>query len=449
MKIKLFLILLTVLSTTIAISQSQTLTLSSAVDIARGKNVSVIQAQNTLEAQQAGTLAAYGGLLPSVGATGRFSRVQRWSPGGIITDPVTGLPYATFSGFSASNSWSSGLSAQMVIFNGFANTSNVTRAEAQVNAAEQELSRTRQQTVFATHQLYLNIYRTFQLMKVSEDNLKRSKRQLERIIESNRVGAVALADVYRQQVQVGADELALIQAQSNYEKAKADLLAFLGTDLNAEYVFDFEGIPSDIDTSEFSSINRQYSDFPSLVKKAVEVRPDYRSVIENYNSADASVTIAKSGHLPTLSAYTSFGFTNEEFSRITDNKNLSFGLDVSIPIFNGFSTQYQIEQAHVQRKNAEENLKQAERQIVVDLRKALLDLESAEKQVTVTQTSVISAEMDRKIAEEKYNLGAGTLLDLLVAHANYTASVSNKVNAVIGYLLAKKQVELAIGIISH
>ncbi|MBU2471322.1 MAG: TolC family protein, partial [Bacteroidetes bacterium] len=84
-----------------------------------------------------------------------------------------------------------------------------------------------------------------------------------------------------------------------------------------------------------------------------------------------------------------------------------------------------------------------------DIQKARLDLEAVEKQVKVTQASVFSAEMDRKIAEEKYNLGAGTLLDLLIANANYTNAQSNKVNAVIGYLLAKKQMEFVLGTISN
>ena len=70
------------------------------------------------------------------------------------------------------------------------------------------------------------------------------------------------------------------------------------------------------------------------------------------------------------------------------------------------------------------------------------------KQVMVTQTSVKSAEMDRKIAEEKYNLGAGTLLDLLIASANYTNAQSNKVNAIVGYMLSKKQTEFALGTIT-
>jgi outer membrane protein TolC len=67
----------------------------------------------------------------------------------------------------------------------------------------------------------------------------------------------------------------------------------------------------------------------------------------------------------------------------------------------------------------------------------------------ITQKSVASAEMDRKIAEEKYSLGASTLLDLLVATANYTTALSNKVNAVMSFLLAKKAVEYSLGTISR
>ena len=99
--------------------------------------------------------------------------------------------------------------------------------------------------------------------------------------------------------------------------------------------------------------------------------------------------------------------------------------------------------------NAQEDMNQSERQIAVDIRKALLDLSQAEKRIIVTKTSVASAEMDRKIAEEKYNLGAGTLLDMLVANANYTNAVSGKVNAIFDFLLAKKSMEYALGSITR
>ena len=429
---------------------AKTLTLETAVDLALSKNLSVIQAQNSYEASQSSATAAQGGLFPTLDASAGVSRNQSWrnTPGG--TTVVNGIPitYPAGNSFSASNNFSAGISSRLTIFNGFANTSNVSRANANETASKLTLSRTEQSTVYQTHQLYLNVVRNWQLLKVSEENLKRSTRQLERITESNKVGAVALADVYRQQVQSGSDELALIQAQNNFEKAKADLVAYLGVEFEGNYAVDVSGIPDAIDTTEFASLNATYADYDALVKTGVERRPDYLATAENVNAADASVTIARAGHLPSVSASGSFGFSNEELSGLTDNRGLNLSLNVSLPIFNGFSTSNQVEQAQVSRRNADENLKQARRQIAVDIRKALLDLESSEKQVMVTQTSVHSAEMDRKIAEEKYNLGAGTLLDLLIANANYTNALSNKVNAVIGYLLSKTQAEYALGTIT-
>lgn len=430
--------------------QKKTLNLEGAINMALERNARIVQARNNLEAAQFGTQAAVGGLLPSLDANASFSRQQNWRDDPTGTVYYNGVPIqAGGASFQAINNYSTGLNSRVILFNGFANTSNVSRARANAVASEYSLTRAEQSTIFLTTQYYLDVVRTYELLTVNEDNLKRSKRQLERITESNKVGAVALADVYRQQVQAGNDELALIQAQSNHEKAKADLIAFLGADFaTEEYSIEMNGIPKDIDTSEFAAVNARYAGFENLVKTAIGKRPDYQASVENVNSADASVRIARAGHFPTVSASASYGYNNSDFDRLRDNKNLSFNLSVSLPIFSGFSTQYQIQQAQVQRNNAEEDLHQAQRQIAVDVRKALLDLEAAQKQVTVTQTSVQSAEMDRKIAEEKYNLGAGTLLDLLVAHANYTTALSNKVNAVTNYLLAKRGAEFALGTIT-
>ncbi len=433
MKFVFALVLTTIIMTLGVTAQQVTLTLDQAVSLALDKNSDVIQAKNTAQGEQSTVQSAYGGLLPTVDASGSYGHTTKW------VAPVPGV---------GSEEYSAGISGKLVLFNGFANTSNISRANANANSAEYSLNRTEQSTVYQTHQLFLNVVRNYQLLKVNEDNVKRSKRQLERITESNKVGAVALADVYRQQVQVGSDELSLIQAQNSYENSKADLIAYLGVNFDKEYVFDFTGIPTNIDTAEFVVVNSQYSNFNDLVKSAVEKRPDHQSMIENLNSAEASVTIAQGEHYPTVSANLDYGYSNNVFSRLTDNKKLDFGVTVSVPIFRGFSTQTQIEQAQVQKRNAEERLMQSKRQISVDVRKALLNLEAAEKQVQVTSTSVASAEEDRKIAEEKYNLGAGTLLDLLIANANYSTAQSNKVNAVNNYLLAKKQTEYSLGMIS-
>jgi outer membrane protein len=436
MRIKI-LTLANIFTATLVFSQTPSIqiNLEKALELALERNISVLQSKNNIESQKSAYQSAIGGLLPTL--NGSFGRTHNWVD-------INGTTL-----YSAGNSYSGSVSSGLTIFNGFANIANLDRSKYGINMSESNNKRTQQSILYQTHQLFLNLVRNFQLLKVNEENLKRSQRQLERIEETNKVGAASLADVYRQRVTTANDELTSINAQNNYDNAKNDLELFLSLDNTEKYIFDFSNIPSDIDTIEFASINQQYQNLDELYRSAILFRPDYLSAVQNLNISDASITIARSGVYPTVSASASYGVGDKEFSKMTDKRNLNLGVGVSLPIFSGFQTQNAIDQAKITKRNAEDQLKQTERQVKVDIEKARLVLESAQKQIKVTQASVLSAEMDRRIAEEKYNLGAGTLLDLLIASANYVNAQSNKVNAVASFLLAKKQMEYVLGTISN
>src|SRR5437773_1927567 len=203
-----------------------TITLDKAVDLALEKNIQIIQGQNSVEARQSSVQASVGNLFPSLSASGSYFNRRDWSPataaGSRFIDGVGNIPTSASDGFSLSESYNAGFSSSITLFNGFANYASVNRTKADASASEYTLNRTQHSVILQTNSLFLNVVSTSQLLKVTDDNLKRSQRQLERITESNKVGSVALADVYRQRVQVGTDELSLIQAQSSHEKAKAD-----------------------------------------------------------------------------------------------------------------------------------------------------------------------------------------------------------------------------------
>lgn len=423
----------------------RTITLDQAIQIALERNISVVTAQNTLHAQQSAVTAAYGSLLPSLSTGGNWQRAQRETE----TTFIPGVGNIPLRQSATTNSFNTSVSSSVVLFNGFANTSNVRRATANAVSAEHSLERARQSVVFQVASLYLNLLRNEQLLKVSEDNLKRSQRQLEQIREAHRVGSRSLADVYRQEVQVGNDELALIQAQNNFDKARADLIFALGLNVTDDYEFRDPSIKPEVDTAEFKVVNEKYRDYRALVREALGTRSDYLSAIEDVRAASSAVAVARGSYFPTITGFVSYGLNSSELSRLRDNRNLLWGLSISFPLFNGWQTTNQIQQAKIGLRNAEEQLSQTERQIQVDIKKSLLDLEAAQKQVHVTMESVISAAEDRRIAEEKYNLGAGTLLDLLIATANYTLALSNKVNAAYNYFLIKKQLEYNLGKIQY
>jgi outer membrane protein len=428
----------------LALAQTENVTLDQARNIALDKNLDVVQAEANVNAAQAGVMAAYGGYLPSLSASGGWTRTQvdravsssAALGGGTLVIPAI---HAT------SNSFSTSLGLNWTVFDGFYRQGQVGQASSHSIATEQTASRTRQSIVFQVESNYLNVLRNEQLVLVSDENLKRDQRQLERITESNRVGAASLADVYRQQSQVGNDEYQLIQAQNNFNKSKADLAALIGLDLNKEYAFVDSSISTKITKEELDSTAAHYRNFALLTQRAIAARPDYQSATESYDAASSGVVAARSGYLPSLNVFAGYGLQSDEFSALKDNKSLNWGLRINWTLFDGFGTNANVQSAIANRRIAEITVAQAEREIGAEVKKALLDLEAAMKQYEVSQSALVSAREDSKIAEERYNLGAGTLLDLLTANANLVLAQANLVNSSYGYITAKKNIEYTLG----
>ena len=158
------------------------------------------------------------------------------------------------------------------------------------------------------------------------------------------------------------------------------------------------------------------------------------------------MTSAKSTYFPAVNASAGYSLgTADALSNLSDTKTINWGLRISWTLFDGFATNANVQSAVANRRIAEIGVVQAERDVYAQLKKALLDFEAARKQYEVSQKGVTSATEDRKIAEEKYNLGAGTLLDLLTANAALVQAQVNLVNSVYNYITAKKNVEYSIG----
>jgi len=430
-----------------AFAQPQALTLDQVKQIALQRNLSIVQSEANADASHAGVTAAYGGYLPSLSANSSVTKSQvdkNASNQNVVVGGIV-VPVTTAASKSTYTNWSAGLNANLTIFDGFQQQASVGAASSRSEASDNTLVRTRQSIIFQIEAGYLQVLRTEQLVAVNQENLKRDLRQLERITESNRVGASAKADVYRQQSQVAIDELALITAQNNFGKAKADLVALAGLDHAEEYVFADPAISSTITAEQISADSAAYANFGTIAGRALAARPDYKSVKLSFSAAESNVTSARSTYFPNLSAFGGYGLAGDALKTMKDNKTLNWGLSLRWTLFDGFQTQNVIETAKSNRRIAEMNVVQAERDINNQVKKALLDFEAARKQYEVSQKAVVSAQEDRKIAEERYNLGAGTLLDLMVANANLVNAQANLINAVYNYVTYQRNVEYAIG----
>lgn len=424
-------------------TQAKLLTLDNAISVALEQNVSVRQAYNNTNAAQSGVLAAYGSYLPAVYARGGWTRQLTDRPAS--TQLIGGQPIAVPATSSTTSNYSTGLNLGYTVFNGFAREANFSQATSNANSTELQATRTAQQVVFQVQSSYLTVLRNRQLVKVSEENLKRDQRQLERITESNRVGALSIGDVYRQQSLVAQDELSLISAQNTYDKSVADLLSLIGLDVSERYQIDDPSVPSEFTPADIDAMDARAKSFQEMRQRAIAARPDYLSAKESYSAAQSGVTAAWSPYFPSISASAGYNLSNTEFSKLADSRGISWGLSISWTLFDGFQTNRSIQSAVAQRRNAELSLLQAERNISVDVKKALLDIEAARKQYDASLKSLRSATQDRRVAEERYNLGSGTLVDLLTANAGLVNAEVSKVNATYNYIIASRNLDYVLG----
>ncbi|MDP2884077.1 MAG: TolC family protein [Ignavibacteria bacterium] len=427
----------------VSTQQTKVLSLDKAISVALEQNISIQQANNNSNAAQSGVLAAYGSYLPSASVSGGWSRQH--TDRQATTSFIGGQPIPVSATLSTTNSFQTGLSLGYTVFNGFAREANFSQAVSSATSSDQQAIRTIQLIVFQVQAAYLGVLRNRELVKVSEENLKRDQRQLERITESNRVGALSIGDVYRQQSQVAQDEVGLISAQNTYDKSIADLVALIGGDVSENYEISDPTLPSELSEADFSATSAQVQSFEQMRQRAMAARPDYVSAKENYSGAQSGVTSASSAYFPSVSASAGYNLSNTEIAKLSENKGISWGLNIRWTLFDGFQTNRSIQSAIAQRRNAELSLMQTERNISVDVKKALLDLDAARKQYDASLKGLQSATQDRRVAEEKYNLGSGTLVDLLTANAGLVNAQANKVNATYNYITASRNLDYVIG----
>ena len=316
-------------------SQSQ-LTLNEAIKIALQKNSGLLSNENNLLKSESNLTAAYGNFLPNLNASGSWS----WNKN-------------KGEGYEAdSRSWSVGINSSIVLFDGLSNFANLSRSQNNYEAVKLAIEQKKQEVVFQTINLYYAIVESEQLLKVREEDVKQQQKNLETIEERNRLGSVTKADVYQQQVQLGNAELQLIQQKNVLETSKSNLLFYLGLDVLENYQYSDNFSEREIKILD-TDINTDYDRLSELVKQALNNRRDYLAQKLTLDAYYDNLTIARSGHLPSLTGRLGYGTDANVPEDLFKNHLFSAGLTLSIPLFSGFSTHNLIQSAEVDAMNYE------------------------------------------------------------------------------------------------
>lgn len=438
---KRILFLTTVLLFSSNLFAQKTLTLEEAISIALQGNSNLIKGTNSLLINEAEIKSAFGALLPDFGLRGSWDWRRISDDGGQEQIDFFGNEIITPATESDTRNFGVSAGGSITLFNGLSNYAKIAQKDKNLESAKLNLEKLKQDIVYNTATFYYAVLGNNELVKVRKDNVTFNHKLLETITERNKVGAIALADVYTQQVQYGNAQLLLIQAENDYESSINSLLNYLALDIMDEY-----NLVDPLSQSlNLGSENEVTGDLETLVGIALNNRVDYASQKLDLEAADNGITIAKSGLFPSLSGNYSFSTSGIKPDNLFDRRIYNVGLSLNIPIFSNWNTETGIQYANVAKLNEMEDLAVLERTIKIEVKISHLDLTASKKRLDVSTTNVIAAKENRRLNEETYSIGSGTILDVLQSNKDYATALTENIKAKFEYKQNRDKLLNALG----
>jgi len=406
-----------------AAAQHVQITLQEAIQRALQVQPAMVQARGDESNAGVQRLAAIGAFVPTVTLSSSAFRQNSASI-------VNGLPAQ-----AGTYTYNTGLSLNVDVFDGLRRLQRYRNAAATAEAANAGYTNQRFQVTLQTKQAFYNALATQELVRVAESQVRRAQQQLQISVDKLHAGSATRSDSLRSTVDYGNARIALLQAQANLATAQANLGRQVGIDSLVRAVPDstLPALPDSI----------------GLRAAALENSPQVVQAQAQARAFGATVWDQRSQYLPTLSvtySTSSQGLTQPWQGFDLPNRNvnqLRFGL--SWVIFNGFVREQQQTAAVVQRDIATARAEDTRRQVNAALTQQLAAAATAFEQIDIARANVAAATEDLRVQNERYRVGAATILDLLTSQTALTQAEVNLVQTRFNYLIARAQVEAVVG----
>ena len=230
-------------------------------------------------------------------------------------------------------------------------------------------------------------------------------------------GSIAKSDLAQLQAQVSNDRYNVVTAQATLADYKLQLKQLLELDGEEEMQL-LLPIP------ENEQILSPLPLKADVYQQALVLRPEIEASKLSIETADLDIKIARAGYLPTLSLSAGVGTSHangSDFSfseQLKQNWNNSFGITLSIPIFNQRQTKSAIQKAKIQKQSSQLDLLDAQKTLYKTIEGLWLDANSAQQRYAAALEKQQSTQVSYELVQEQFNLGMKNTVELLTEKSN-------------------------------
>ena len=303
---------------------------------------------------------------------------------------------------------------------------------------------TTEDIVLATDQAFYNVLQARALLTVARQTVTTRQSVEHQIDELAQNKLKSNLDLSFAQVNLSQARLLQLDAQNNVDSTLAALTAVLGFDKQEQYEL----------VDETTQVPAPPPDVDVLITTALQQRPDLQALTFDQQAAEKVRRAQRDLLLPSINALGIAGVTPVRpdcFGGCFPNYFVSSwygaaGVNMSIPIFNGFLFSAQASEAGFRAKAAAENTRDLRDIVVRDVRTAWLAANTAFQRVSVAEELSRQADLSLSLAQSRYNLGLGSIVELSQAQLQQTDAAIAYVNAQYQYRLSLSTLNFEIGV---
>jgi len=420
-------------------------TLEECVEHAIKNNVSIKQIELDNKLAEIDIKDAYGGFLPNVNASASHS----WNIG-LNTNITTGILENQTTQFT-----SMGASAGVDIFKGMQNQNRYRKSKLALISSQYQHLKMEEDVALNVVNAYLQVLFNKETLKVQKQQLNTDSLQLIRSQALVDAGMIPSGDLFDMKATIATDKQRIIQAEYALLVSKMSLAQLLQMEDFKE--FDIADVEY-----EFQPNTIFFESPESIYEKARSERTELKIAENNVKIAEKDVDIAKGAHLPTLTGFYSFS-SRVSYAKIPDGqggetspppffdqfdlyKGHSFGLQLNIPIFNGFAARNNVQRTKVNLEKNKLALAQTELDLERNIYTAYSDAKGAMETYLATKEMLKAREEAFRYTKERYENGMATAFDYNQSQTVLVNTQSDLLRTKYDYLFRTRILEFYFGI---
>jgi len=334
------------------------------------------------------------------------------------------------------------LVARMTLYSGGRITDEAGAAGKLSEAEKKKFIRTRDELIYSVTGFYFSILgqqKVIASLEFSRGALEENRKRVLQLYDAQKVAKV---DLLRTEVRLTDLHQNIIKEENTLAVQKRLLFNLIGYDAIPENarLDDVAGFPSEAPI-----------DMGRLIEAALKNRPDYQAAKDRMGAQTLRVAVAKAGHWPSINLVGSYGVRNapspEDRGKNTSSTEDigSIGVVLSVPLFEGGRVAAKVSEETAILSAARDRLKKLDLQIRQETETAVLDVLSSTARFKATEKSIEQAKESLRIESMKYELGKGSITDVLDAQAALLQAETSNCRSCIDYHISMARLKLATG----